>query len=199
MGRIAGVTADETRERVLEGAAAVFARRGYDGASMAALAEAAGVSSGAIYSHFGSKAELFVATLRSHGSVELEALLALGPTGADALRTITERGVALAHRDRREGSLLVEAIVAAKRHPEVAELLASGIAEREGRFAALFVAGQADGTLGPGVRPGAMARFVLMLVLGSLLASAMDLPPVDDDDWAHLIDDLVGLFRQPDT
>lgn len=199
MGRIAGVTADETRERVLEGAAAVFARRGYDGASMAALADAAGVSSGAIYSHFGSKAELFVATLRSHGSVELEALLAIGPTGADALRTITERGIALAHRDPREGSLLVEAIVAAKRHPEVAELLTSAIAEREHRFASLLAAGQADGALAPSLRTGAVSRFVLMLVLGSLLASAMDLPPVDDGEWADLIDDLVTLFRQPAT
>lgn len=57
MGRIAGVTADETRARLLRAAADVFARRGYDGTRGAGIAAAADVSSGAPYAHFGSKAE----------------------------------------------------------------------------------------------------------------------------------------------
>ena len=67
MGRIAGVTAEETRERLLLAAADVFARRGYDGTRVADIAMAADVSSGALYAHFGSKAELLVAALRRHG------------------------------------------------------------------------------------------------------------------------------------
>ena len=66
MGRIAGVTAEETRERLLETAAAVFARLGYEKASIAEISSEAGLSSGAIYAHYSSKAELFVATLRTH-------------------------------------------------------------------------------------------------------------------------------------
>jgi AcrR family transcriptional regulator len=49
MGRIAGVTAAETRERLLLAAADVFARRGYDGTRVADIAVAADVSSGALY------------------------------------------------------------------------------------------------------------------------------------------------------
>jgi hypothetical protein len=48
MGRIAGVTAAETRERLLRAAADVFAERGYDGTRVADIAAAAGVSNGAL-------------------------------------------------------------------------------------------------------------------------------------------------------
>ena len=46
MGRIAGVTAAETRERLLRAAADAFADRGFDGTRVAAIAAAAGVSNG---------------------------------------------------------------------------------------------------------------------------------------------------------
>src|ERR1039458_7401383 len=67
MGRIAGVTAAETRERLLRAAADVFAGQGFDGTRVARIAEAAGVSNGALYAHFASKADLLVDSLRTHG------------------------------------------------------------------------------------------------------------------------------------
>src|SRR5690242_6292595 len=66
MGRIAGVTAEETKQRLLATAADVFARLGYERASIAQIASDAGLSTGAIYAHYAGKAELFVATLRAH-------------------------------------------------------------------------------------------------------------------------------------
>ncbi len=194
MGRIAGVTAEETRQRLLRSAARVFADKGYDGASIGELTAEAGLSRGALYAHFDSKADLFAATLRSHGSAEVEQLLALGGPGSEAVAILRERGVALARRRRQQGSLLVEAIVAARRHPEVATVLADALAERETRFADLVRAGQSDGSIEPKLAPEAAARFVLMLVLGSLLVAAVDLPDVDDDAWAELVGDLVARF-----
>ena len=47
--------------RILDGAAAVFARDGYEGASMSRIAAEAGVSKGTLYNYFTSKAELFAA------------------------------------------------------------------------------------------------------------------------------------------
>ena len=55
MGRIAGVTAAETRERLLRAAADVFAGQGFEGTRVARIAAAAGVSNGALYAHFASK------------------------------------------------------------------------------------------------------------------------------------------------
>jgi hypothetical protein len=48
MGRIAGVTGAETRERLLSAAAGVFAERGYDGTRVTEISAAAGVSNGAM-------------------------------------------------------------------------------------------------------------------------------------------------------
>ncbi|WP_344934063.1 TetR family transcriptional regulator, partial [Sphaerisporangium flaviroseum] len=79
MGRIAGVTAAETRERLLHAAAETFAQRGYDGTRVTDIATAAGVSNGALYAHFGSKAELLVVALRAHGPRLLADLLAADP------------------------------------------------------------------------------------------------------------------------
>ena len=47
--------------QILSGAAAVFARDGYGGASMSRIALEAGVSKGTLYNYFNSKAELFSA------------------------------------------------------------------------------------------------------------------------------------------
>jgi AcrR family transcriptional regulator len=54
-------TRAETRGRILGAAGEVFASRGYDGASLDQVAEAAGLTKGAVYSSFASKDELFFA------------------------------------------------------------------------------------------------------------------------------------------
>src|ERR671914_602702 len=50
----------QTREELLDAAARVFARRGLDGATVEAVSEEAGFSTGAVYSNFESKEELFL-------------------------------------------------------------------------------------------------------------------------------------------
>ena len=79
MGRIPGVTAAETRERLLRAAADVFAERGYDGTRVADIASAAGVSNGALYAHFASKAQLLVGALQTHGRRLLAEAFAADP------------------------------------------------------------------------------------------------------------------------
>ena len=54
---------ERTRALLLDAAAAVFAREGFGGASVDAIAEEAGFSKGAIYSNFANKDELFLALL----------------------------------------------------------------------------------------------------------------------------------------
>ncbi|MBE3591170.1 MAG: TetR/AcrR family transcriptional regulator [Firmicutes bacterium] len=52
-----------TRERILAAAAAVFAAEGYSRATMDGIAQRAGLSKGALYFHFASKEELFLALM----------------------------------------------------------------------------------------------------------------------------------------
>src|SRR5579864_3804062 len=107
MGRVAGVTSAETRSRLLRAAADAFAVRGYDGTRVADIAAAAGVSNGALYAHFGSKAELLVAALHAHGRRLLADAFAAEPE-----RSITELlvliGRMLPRRRDARGHLIVE-------------------------------------------------------------------------------------------
>jgi AcrR family transcriptional regulator len=52
-----------TRERLLSAARTVFARNGYHGASVEQVATEAGFSTGALYSNFGGKEDLFLALM----------------------------------------------------------------------------------------------------------------------------------------
>jgi TetR/AcrR family fatty acid metabolism transcriptional regulator len=58
MPRHAGRPAEVTRERILDAAAEVLARRGYDAANVDEIARKSGASKGAIYFHFPSKEEM---------------------------------------------------------------------------------------------------------------------------------------------
>jgi AcrR family transcriptional regulator len=55
-----------TRSALVEAAADVFARRGFEGASLEEIAEAAGFTRGAIYSNFGSKEDLMLAVVERY-------------------------------------------------------------------------------------------------------------------------------------
>ena len=63
-----------TRERLVRAAREVLERGGYATASVVAIAERAGVSSGALYRHFPSKADLFVEVFRVAAEGEIAAL-----------------------------------------------------------------------------------------------------------------------------
>jgi AcrR family transcriptional regulator len=190
MGRIAGVTADQTRERLLRAAADVFGERGYDGTRVADIAAAAGVSNGALYAHFDSKAELLLAALRAHGRRELADLLAADP-GRPVTELLLQAGRSLPRRCDSRGYLIVEALMAARRDDDVAGPMRDYTAERADWLAGLIEAGQADGEVDPAVSPAAVAHFCLLLALGSSLLPA-DLHPVDDAEWAALLTRVVG-------
>ena len=185
MGRIAGVTAAETRERLLLAAADVFARRGYDGTRVADIAAAAEVSPGALYAHFGSKAELLVAALRKHGRRLLADLLAADP-GRPVTELLLLAGRRLPHQDDDRGHLIVEALVAARRDEDVARPMRDYVGERGDGLAELVRAAQARGELDPSLSPGALAHFCLLLAMGSALVTP-DLHAVTDEEWAALL------------
>ncbi len=196
MGRTAGVTAADTRERLLRAAASVFAERGYDGARVADIAAAAGVSNGALYAHFESKAELLVQALRTHGRRLLADLFA-----ADPDRSITELllviGRSLRRRRDRDGNLIVEALVAARRDQDVAQPLRDYLGERAEFLAGLMRIAQAGGELDPALSPDALAHFCLLLAMGSALVTE-DLHAVDDAAWTTLLRRVVAALAPAD-
>src|SRR5947209_5914719 len=195
MGRIAGVTAAETRERLPRAAADVFAGPGYDGTPVADIAAAAGVSNGALYAHFASKAELLVGALRAHGRRLLAEVFA-----ADPERSITDLllviGGWLPRRRDARGYLVIEALVAARRDEDVARLMRGYVGERADWVGGLVRVGQNDGELDPALSPDAVAHFCLLLALGSALVPP-ELHAVDAAQWAELLTRVVGALRSP--
>ena len=57
---------EHTRGVLLDAAEEVFAKRGFGGTALEDIAEVAGYTRGAIYSHFGTKEELFLAVTERH-------------------------------------------------------------------------------------------------------------------------------------
>ena len=55
---------DETRDQLLDAARVVFGHRGFNAATVGEVAEYAGFTKGAVYSHFGSKDELLLALVQ---------------------------------------------------------------------------------------------------------------------------------------
>ncbi len=197
MGRIAGVTAEQTRERLLRAAADVFAERGYDGTRVADIAAAAGVSNGAMYAHFASKAELLTGALRAHGQRLLADLLQADPT-----RSITEMllviGQWLPRRRDARGYLIVEALVAARRDEDVARPMRDYVGERADWLADLMRVAQGDGELDPALAPNALAHLCLLLSMGSALLTP-DLHAVDEHEWAALLTRVVAALARTDS
>lgn len=82
---------ERTREQLLEAARVAVARNGYDGTSIADIAEAAGFSKGAFFSNFESKEALLLELLRRHKEQDIATLgrilgeVAQGKDAASAL------------------------------------------------------------------------------------------------------------------
>lgn len=93
----------QTRTRLLEVAAELFARDGYGATSLDRIADVAGFSKGAVYSNFQGKEALFLEVLEAHGQrslVDLHARIDGAATPAEAI----ERIAAWAERHSREGN-----------------------------------------------------------------------------------------------
>jgi AcrR family transcriptional regulator len=192
VGRIAGVAAAETRDRLLRAAADVFAERGYDGTRVADIAVAAGVSNGALYAHFASKADLLVAALRTHGRRLLADAFAAEPDRSvtDVLLVV---GRWLPRRRDAQGYLIVEALVAARRDEDVARLMREYVGERAGWLADLMRVAQSGGEVDQELSPDALAHFCLLLAMGSALVTP-DLHGIDDREWAALLTRVVAAI-----
>jgi AcrR family transcriptional regulator len=199
VGRIAGVAPEETKSRLIEAAVAVFSAKGYEGARVTDITREAGLSSGAIYTHYASKAELLVDAIRVHGPKDVARLLADGDVRTPFPDLLAQLGASLEHRDDTQGSLLLEAMAAARRDPELAVVLARGLGDRERLIASLVRHSQHTGDFDRDVEPDVFARFCLLVVLGAMVARVLELPTTDPTEWSRLITRLVDGFRNEEN
>jgi AcrR family transcriptional regulator len=122
-------TKARTRELLLDAAAEVFARKGFAGASVDDIAEAAGFTTGALYAHFGSKDALFVELLASRNGYRLSeaaAIVSNRVSSIDEARdTLSRFLIEVADKDIDLAALQAEFWLYAIRRPELLEHLAT--------------------------------------------------------------------------
>ncbi len=112
----------KNRARLVKAAARLVRRRGIDGIGVDALAKAAGVTHGAVYSHFAGKDELAAAaiaqSLQETSARWRAAALAAGPPGSvEYFNELVRHYVSRAHRDHPAEGCAVAALASdAKRH-----------------------------------------------------------------------------------
>ncbi len=116
-----------TRAELIATAAGVFARRGYEGASVEEIAEQAGYSHGAVYSNFAGKSDLFLAVFEQYMADRAQELAAT-QAGIDDEAPLETRARALADQwmerfaaDRESFLLHLEFLAASRREPELAK------------------------------------------------------------------------------
>jgi AcrR family transcriptional regulator len=73
----------QTRDVLIAAATEVFARRGYEGASLEEIADTAGFTRGAIYKNFAGKEELFFTVTDQLNEQIIEAFRAIAPSNPD--------------------------------------------------------------------------------------------------------------------
>lgn len=108
---------------------ALFAERGFHGASLKAIAEAAGYTTGAIYAHFRGKDDLFLAAYEQYALTRVEELRALDETVPGPLprraRAFADHWMARHADDPRFTVVALEFLVHAWRDPDLRAALAT--------------------------------------------------------------------------
>jgi len=184
---------EPTRARLVRASREVLERGGYAGASVLAIARRAGVSAGALYRHFPSKAELIVEVLRTASEGELAEMNAAA-SEADTFMGRLEAVVATYARRALRNRRLAWALVYEPVDPLVdAERLAYRRSYCRS-MAALLRQGIAAGEL-PNENPDLMAAALVGVISETLVGP---LSPIGGDTAsdAEIIASLLRICRR---
>jgi len=165
-----------TRERLLDAAAVVFARRGIEAASLDEVAEAAGYTKGAIYSNFSSKTDL-IAALMDRRITQQAAAAEMdldGVTLEQGLRTLDERSRSDEAAERDWAILATEFFLHSMRD-ERARAAMAGQYERARTLTAQMLAAKfAEAGVEPPLPARDLAIVIEALGIGVALQSLLD-------------------------
>jgi AcrR family transcriptional regulator len=157
-----------TRAQLLDAAARVYARRGFESATLDEVAEEAGFTKGAVYDHFGSKENLLFALLDEHLSTQIAEQIALFDPAVDTAerpRAGADRWMRQLDEDPDAFRLFVEAWVRSQRDDALREKVLAGVEAWRRTFTGFGRARVDEGAIE--VPDEALERFAtVMLALG---------------------------------
>ena len=191
------------RARILQAARKVFAQRGYHGATIAQIADEAGLSNGAVYYNFANKEDLFLALLDQWRAELIQDIgKAIGrPGSAEPQRPFQDEVlhvVATLKRGREWRLLLFEFVTYAARNPQFRERFVAGRQKFKDALASALAERTAAHHIQPALSPEQLAALLTALVNGLALDEITEPGAIPDDLLATALQALIDPGRQPE-
>jgi AcrR family transcriptional regulator len=192
---------DQTRQRLLDAAQRLFARKGLDKTSVEDIAEAAGYTRGAFYSNFKTKGDLFIELLRrdhTRADAEFSALLN-DELALDDIQARTKDIYGKLYRDNEGFMAWTEARLLSARDARFRAKLNALMTEKRDHIVQLIEYFYKRAGTTPTVSTALMAMGFMSLVEGVKLFAASDpgeLPPASAEAVLALFcDSIMQLAR----
>lgn len=167
----------DTRQRLIRAAQEVFARQGYDRATVDEIVRAAGFSKGAFYVHFDGKEDLFWEMLEERIARQQEAFRqAVNPSQPTFtnVRTILAAVFALVKEDTQWRAMSMEFGAHAMRNERVRQRLGEMYARWRSLVEETLRIGQEAGRVRTDLDVAFMALVLMATVEGSIIQSCID-------------------------
>lgn len=179
---------EETRQKILQAAEALFAQKGYDATGVADLCEACGVSKGAFYHHFPTKQAVFLALLEDwlkQLDEQLQKTLSGHPNIPEGLIDLAKSTDAIFAASNTRARIFLEFWIQATRQPEIWQATVAPYHRYVERFTQLIQQSEIQGDLSlkKDVDPQIVARTILALALGMLLQAFFD---PQGENWSQV-------------
>lgn len=167
---------EANRGEVLAAARRVFLARGYAGATLEAVADAAGFSKGVVYSQFGGKADLFLALLeqRIEERAAQNRAIAERQRGLDGLRALLRAARRDSETESGWGLLLLEFRMHAARDAQLNARYAEAHRRTLQGIEVVFERLYGEAGLAPPAPPRQLAALLLAFGSGVLLERAVE-------------------------
>jgi TetR/AcrR family transcriptional repressor of nem operon len=173
----------ETREKLLDAGAALFAKEGLDGPSLDAICERAGFTRGAFYVHFRDRDEFLAQAMERVGLPFLDSVVGDADGSADAptLETVVARFLGavvsgaypLTSKDGPRPHQLLDACARSKK---VRQRYVALVADSIARLSRVIAASQSRDTVRSDVRPEDVSTVLLAAIIGAQTMIELEAP-----------------------
>jgi AcrR family transcriptional regulator len=186
-----------TRDRLIEAAIEVFLENGYAKTRVQDIARRAGLTTGAMYSHFTNKAALLAEAIAQHGDIALNEVVDAMDVEADHGLVAIMIGVrALSGESEPVDRLILEALAVSARDEEE-DLVSPALQRMRETMASRADSAHEVGILDERITSDALTAFLQRVVLGSIVGKAVGLPPADPDETEYLLTRMLLSLRPP--
>ncbi|HEV7163262.1 MAG TPA: TetR family transcriptional regulator [Solirubrobacteraceae bacterium] len=192
----------QTRARLIEAAGRVFARRGFQAASIEEIAEEAGYSHGAVYSNFEGKADLFLAVFEDYMAERVRELAETQSDLADdaplevRARALADQWMDRLTRDRESFVLHMEFVAHADRDPELARRFGTRSAAMRQALSHYIVQFQREAGAELAMPADDLALILRALGIGLAIESLVSPDAVRRDVYGDFVELLVSRMRE---